>query len=57
MAKETNEKSINERVRDALEQLGNALGEWLGGRRPQPQPIPIPVDRRPQYGRRQRRQN
>ncbi|MCB0193103.1 MAG: hypothetical protein KDJ65_14260 [Anaerolineae bacterium] len=51
MADQGKSKSVQEKIREALEKLGEALDDWLAGARPQPQPIPVPVDRRP-YGRR-----
>ena len=51
MADKGKSKSVQEKIREALEKLGEALDDWLAGSRPHPQPIPIPVDRRP-YGRR-----
>ena len=53
MADQGKSKSVQEKIREALEKLGEAVEDWLAGSRPKPalQPIPIPVDRRP-YGRR-----
>ena len=36
---------VQEKIRQALENLGNALDEWLNQRRRATQPIPLPVDR------------
>ena len=51
MADKNKSKSVQEKIRETLEKLGETLDDWLAGTRPQPQPIPIPVDRRP-HGRR-----
>lgn len=51
MADRKKSKSIQQTIQEALEKLGDALGEWVAGNRPQTQPVPVPVDRRP-YGRR-----
>lgn len=45
MAKQDKLEQIREKIRQTLEKLGQAMDEWLNGRRPQPQPIPVPVDR------------
>ena len=45
MADKNKARQIEEQIRQALDKLGEALDEWLGGQRLRPQPIPVPVDR------------
>ena len=35
---------VQEKIRQALEKLGEALDEWLNNRRRATRPIPVPVD-------------
>ena len=46
MADQGKARQIEQKIRQALEKLGEALDEWLKRQRLQPQPIPVPVDRR-----------
>jgi hypothetical protein len=54
MSDKSKAREIEEKIRQALDQLGEALDSWLNKRRPALQPVPVPVDR-PQ--RRQRPAN
>ncbi len=45
MADKDKAHQIEEKIRQALEKLGEVLDDWLGKQRLRPQPIPIPVDR------------
>jgi hypothetical protein len=45
MADQNKARQIEEKIRQKLAQLGEALDEWLKKQRLQPQPIPVPVDR------------
>jgi hypothetical protein len=36
---------IQDKIRQALERLGEMLDEWLNQSQPARQPIPVPVDR------------
>lgn len=45
MADQNKARQIEEKIRQKLAQLGEALDEWLNKQRLQPQPIPVPVDR------------
>jgi hypothetical protein len=45
MADQNKARQIEEKIRQKLAQLGEALEEWLNKQRLQPQPIPVPVDR------------
>lgn len=49
MADNNKAKQVEEKIRQALEQLGQALeeavGSWLNKQRPALRPIPIPIDR------------
>lgn len=45
MADQNKARQIEEKIRQTLEKLGEALDGWLNRRRLQPQPLPIPVDR------------
>jgi hypothetical protein len=45
MADQNKARRIEEKIRQKLAQLGEALDEWLKKQRLQPQPIPVPVDR------------
>ncbi len=35
---------IKDKIQQVIEELGQALDEWLNKQRPRPKPIPIPVD-------------
>ena len=35
---------VEEKIREALEKLGEALDEWLNRQGLKPQPAPIPID-------------
>lgn len=52
MADTRKANEIQEKIRQALEKLGDALDEWLNQRRRAAQPIPVPVDRPLQRRRR-----
>jgi hypothetical protein len=45
MADQNKARQIEEKIRQKLAQLGEALDEWLNKQRLQPQPLPVPVDR------------
>lgn len=45
MADQNKARQIEEKIRQKLAQLGQALDEWLTKQRLQPQPLPVPVDR------------
>jgi hypothetical protein len=49
MADKNKAKQVEEKIRQALEQLGQAvekaLDSWLNKQRPTLHPIPIPIDR------------
>ena len=45
MADQNKARQIEEKIRQKLAQLGEALDDWLKKQRLQPQPIPIPIDR------------
>ncbi|HXV43913.1 MAG TPA: hypothetical protein VEC96_12680 [Anaerolineae bacterium] len=45
MADQSKARQIEQKIRQTLEKLGEALDEWLKKRQLQPQPIPIPLDR------------
>jgi DNA topoisomerase VI subunit B len=44
MADITKANEIQEKIRQALENLGDALDQWLNKRRRATQPVPIPID-------------
>jgi hypothetical protein len=46
MADQNKARQIEDKIRQKLAQLGQALDEWLNKQRLQPQPIPVPLDRR-----------
>jgi|GEM_PF-2471415 len=43
MTKQSKKNQLREKIRQALEKLGQALDEWLP--KPRLQPKPIPIDR------------
>ena len=45
------ENSVAEKIKEALEKLGEAVDEWLTRQGLKPKPVPIPIDRRPPYDR------
>jgi hypothetical protein len=45
MADQNKARQIEEKIRQKLAQLGEALDDWLKKQRLQPQPIPVPIDR------------
>lgn len=45
MADQTKARHIEEKIRQKLAKLGEALDEWLNKQRLQPQPLPVPIDR------------
>jgi hypothetical protein len=45
MADKSKAREIEEKIRQALDQLGEALDAWLNKRRPVLAPVPVPVDR------------
>lgn len=45
MADQSKARQIEEKIRQKLAKLGQALDEWLNKQRLQPQPLPIPIDR------------
>jgi len=45
MADSRKAQGIQEKIRQALEQLGELFDEWLNQNRPARQPVPVPVDR------------
>lgn len=45
MADAQKAEGIQEKIRQALEKLGDLLDEWLNQGQPAPQPVPVPVDR------------
>jgi hypothetical protein len=52
MAQQKKSGQIEEKIRQILEKLGEALADLLDKKRLNPQPIPLPVDR--PYRRRKR---
>jgi len=55
MAKQNKTASFGEKIREALEKLGDVLDEWLARQSAKPQPVPIPIDR--PHRKRQRSRN
>jgi hypothetical protein len=51
MADKYKADQVQDKIRQAMEKLGEALDRWLKNAQPVYQPIPVPVDRRP-YRRR-----
>ena len=45
MADKKKASEVQEKIRQVLEKLGEALDEWLQKNRPAVQPVPVPVDR------------
>ena len=45
MADQKKTDSIQDKIRQTLEKLGQALDEWLAQNGLKPQPVPIPVNR------------
>lgn len=45
MADQKKVRHIEEKIRQKLAQLGQALDEWLNKQRLRPQPLPVPIDR------------
>ncbi len=52
MANKNRAREIEEKIRQALEKLGQAVDEWLDKQNPRLQPIPVPVER--PYGKRRK---
>jgi hypothetical protein len=45
MAKPNKVHQLQEKIRQTVEKLGEALNEWLTKQRPQPQRVPVPIER------------
>ena len=45
MADQERANQIEEKIRQALKKLGEALDNWLGKNRLRPRHIPVPIDR------------
>ena len=45
MADQNKASQIEEKIRQALEKLGETMEEWLIRQGLKPQPVPIPIDR------------
>lgn len=45
MADSKKADSVQEKIRQVLEKLGDALDDWLNRTRPAPRRVPVPVDR------------
>ena len=45
MANSNKASQVEEKIRQALEKLGEAMNEWLTRQGLKPQPVPIPIDR------------
>ena len=51
MARKNKAETLQEKIRRVLEQLGQALDEWIPKPRLQPQPVPIEHPRRKRINR------
>jgi len=45
MADKNKASEVQEKIRQVLEKLGQALDEWLNQAKPATQPVPVPVNR------------
>ena len=55
MSTQNSTTRIEEKIRQALEKLGEAVDGWLTRQGLKPQPVPIPIDRSPHRRKRQSR--
>ena len=55
MAQLNKASQVEEKIRQAMERLGEAVDEWLTRQGLKPSPVPIPIDRPPHKRRIPRR--